>query len=338
MADSPSTKPKDQNKEPPAPEVLQPKAETESAERESSGDSRSDPKAKPPAKRPHRTYRPSHKATFIGVAVVAIILLINSVVIFFVVKHQAKTSQLVQGQVSINQSALDKLGVKRSSVGDNGVELTVNPNSRFNGSVQVGGDVSIAGQLILSKRFSASDASLAQLQAGKVSISDLNVNGDGTVTNLNVRQNLAVAGNSRLQGAATFDSSVNITGNLVIGGQLTVNNLHIQSLKVDSVIQLNGHFITSGLTPGIGSVSCGRATISGDDASGTIFVGGNCNGPKTVASISFRSRYSGYPHVVVTPVCSGATPYLTGVSTSGFSLGINGSISGGCQFSYIVMQ
>ena len=338
MADSPSSKPKDQNKEPPTPEVLQPKTDTETSAEESSGSSHSAPKPKTTAKRPHRTYRPSHKATFIGLAVVAAILLINSVIIVLVVRHQAKTDQLAQGQVSINQSALDKLGVKRSSVGDSGVELTVNPNARFNGNVKVGGNVSIAGQLILSKRFSASDASLAQLQAGKVSISDLNVNGDGTVTNLNVRQNLAVAGNSRLQGAATFDSSVNITGNLVIGGQLTVNNLHIQSLAVDSIIQLNGHFITSGLTPGVGSGSCGHATISGNDVSGTIFVSGNCSGPKTVASVTFRSGYSAYPHVVVTPICSGPTPYLTSVSSSGFSMGINGSISGGCQFNYIVMQ
>jgi cytoskeletal protein CcmA (bactofilin family) len=338
MADSPSSKPKDQNKEAPPPEVLQPKAETESPERESSGDTHSASKAKASGKRPHRTYRPSHKGTFIGLAVVAVILLINSVIIFVVVKHQAKTEQLAQGQVTIDQSALDKLGVKRSSIGDNGVELTVNPDARFNGDVKVGGNVSIAGQLILSKRFSASDASLAQLQAGKVSISDLNVNGDGTLTNLNVRQNLAVAGNSRLQGAATFDSSVNITGNLVIGGQLTVNSLHIQNLAVDRVIQLNGHFITAGLTPGVGSGSCGPATISGNDSSGTVFVGGNCSGPKTVASITFRTAYSGYPHVAVTPVCSGATPYLRSVSSSGFSIGINGSISGGCQFTYIVMQ
>ncbi|HEX5456546.1 MAG TPA: hypothetical protein VFW77_04230 [Candidatus Saccharimonadales bacterium] len=338
MADSPSPKPKDQNKEPPAPEVLQPKAETESSEKEPANDSRSAPKPKVAGKRTRRTYRPSHKATFIGLAVVAAILLINSVVIFMVVKRQAKTNQLAQGQVTINQSALDKLGVKRSSVGDSGVELTVNPNARFNGNVKVGGNVSIAGQLILSKRFSASDASLAQLQAGKVSISDLNVNGDGTVTNLNVRKDLAVAGNSRLQGAATFDSSVNITGNLVIGGQLTVNNLHIQSLAVDRTIQLNGHFITSGLTPGVGSGSCGHATISGNDAAGTVFVSGNCSGSKIVASVVFRSAYSGYPHVVVTPVCSGATPYLRSVSSSGFSLGMNGSISGGCQFNYVIMQ
>lgn len=338
MADSPSSKPKDQNKEPPAPEVLQPKSEADPPEKESSGDSHSSSKPKPDGKKPRRTYRPSHKGTFIGLAVVAIILLVNSVVIFVVLKRQAKTAQLAQGQVTIDQSALDKLGVKRSPIGDNGVELTVNPNARFNGTLKVAGDVSIGGQLILSKKFSASDASLTQLQAGKVSISDLNVNGDGTVTNMNVRQNLAVAGSSRIQGAATFDSNVNIAGSLVIGGQLTVNNLHIQNLVVDSVMQLNGHFISAGLTPGVGGGSCGGATISGNDVAGTVFVSGSCSGPKTIASVSFRSGYSGYPHVVITPVCSGATPYLRTVSSSGFSIGINGTMSGGCQFNYLVMQ
>lgn len=337
MADDPSSKPKDQNKEPPAPEVLKPKADTDSAAEESSSSQSvaSKPKA---GKHTRRTYRPSHKGTFIGLAVVVAILAINSIGIAFVVRHQAKDSQIDPGQVSINQSALDKLGVKRSSVGDQGVELTVNPDARFNGKVRVGGDVSIGGQLVLSKKFSAADASLAQLQAGNTSLNQLNVNGDGTLTNLNVRKDLAVAGSSRLQGAATFSNNVSVAGNISVGGQLSVNTLHIRNLVADSIIQIGGHLITTGVTPGVSGGACGHASISGNDAAGTVFVGGcGGSGSKTVATVRFRSAYSGYPHVVVTPICSGVTAYLTNVSSSGFSIGTTGSM-GGCQFNYIVMQ
>ncbi|HEX5797518.1 MAG TPA: hypothetical protein VFX86_03960 [Candidatus Saccharimonadales bacterium] len=336
MADSPSSKPKNQSKEPPAPEVLTPKADTDTSSRESSENTSSASKAKA-GKHAHRTYRPSHKATFMGLAVVVAILLINSVIIIFVVKRQSQNSQVEPGQVAISQEALDKLGVKRGPIGDTGVELIVNPDARFNGKVRIGDDVSVGGQLILSKRLSAADASLTQLQAGKTSLSDLNVNGDGTVSNLNVRNDLAVAGTARVQGLAA--NTANISGNISIGGQLSVGTLRVSSLVSDSIIQLGGHFITTGSTPSVSRGSAaGSASISGNDSAGTVFVGvGAGGGSGTLATVHFRNSYSGTPRVVITPVGRAANVYVNSSSGS-FSIGGSGLSAGGYSFNYIVMQ
>jgi hypothetical protein len=296
------------------------------------------------------TYRPSHKATFIGVGVVIGILAINAGIIAFVLNSQSKSkSNSGIASVSISQSSLDKLGVNQTAVGNKGIELTVNPDAKFNGKLQVGGDVTLAGQLKLNAKLSGGDSSFSKLEAGDTALSTLNVNGDGTLTNVNVRSGLNVAGESKLQGAATFSSLVtvysnlNVSGNVAIGGQLAINALHVSTLITDSSITLGGHFITSGSRPSVsaGSVgSNGTVSISGNDAAGTVAVNVGVGGASGIlAYVSFRTNYSNTPHVVITPIGSGAGSVYVNRSASGFSIGVNGSLTaGGYAFDYIVEQ
>src|SRR5487761_1115000 len=64
-----------------------------------------------PKKPPRRTFRPSHRATFIGLAVVVAILAINAAVFTILLKKQATNDQLAKGQVSISTADLNKLGI-----------------------------------------------------------------------------------------------------------------------------------------------------------------------------------------------------------------------------------
>jgi hypothetical protein len=125
---------KDNNK--PAPEVLKPQSDSasdEPADKDKHGAS-----ARPAMKLRRGPYRPSHKATFVGLAVVVAILAINVGVIAFVLKGQSKTGTSVnKDQVTLSQASLDKLGMNRTEVGDKGIELTVGPNATFNGAVKV---------------------------------------------------------------------------------------------------------------------------------------------------------------------------------------------------------
>lgn len=352
MASNPSTESTTKTSEPPAPEVLKPQSETgpktTDAEKSTAagGGSRD-------AKHLRRgTYRPSHKATFIGLAVVVAILAINAGVIAIVINNgQPKNkTQANQGQVTISQGVLDKLGVSRNSIGDAGIQLVVNPNARFNGALQVGGDVSVAGQLKLNSKFSATDASLAQLEAGNTSLSQLNVNGSGTISTLNLRNDLIVTGASHLQGTATFsqlvtvNNSMNISGNLAVGGTLSVNNLHVSTFVADSTVTIGGHVITGGSAPGVGPGSAlganGTVSISGNDASGTVATNiGTGAGGGILAYVSFHSRYSNIPHVVVTPVGAGIGSFYVNRNSSGFSIGVNGGLApGGYAFDYIIEQ
>lgn len=346
MAKPPSPPSQNETAEPPAAEELKTQAAEAAAVVSPSA---SQPQA---ARRPHRgTYRPSHKATFIGLTVVVLILAINAGIIAFVIKNQSKTaSQANLGQVTLNPNVLNKLGVSRNSVGDLGMELVVGPNSRFNGTVQVGGDVSIAGQLKLNSSLTANNASLTQLQAGTTSLSQLNVNGDETVSSLNLRKDLAVAGATRLQGPVTLsqlltvNSDVSIAGNLSVGGVLSVNNFHASSVIADSTITIGGHIITRGSAPGVGPGSAlganGTVSISGNDASGTVAVNiGTGAGSGIVAYVAFRNAYSNIPHVVITAIGGGVGSVYANRSASGFSIGVNGPLApGGYAFDYIVEQ
>jgi hypothetical protein len=347
MASGPSNK----SNEPPAPEELKPQTENDSSgdtADEKSGEAQH--VAAPAVKRPRRgTYRPSHKATFIGLAVIIAILAINAGIIIFVVKGQAKTNaQLAsQGQVTVNQAALDKLGVNRNPVGDQGIQLTVNPNAKFNGNVQIGGNVTIGGQFSLNQPLSANSATFTTLKAGKTAVSELNINGDATASNLNLRKDMSVVGTSRLQGPVNVSSlltaaGINVTGNLSVGGVLAVNSFHASTLVVDGNVTIGGHVITRGSSPGVsrgGAVgSSGTVSISGNDASGTVAVNAGVGATTgKVACVSFRRNYSNTPHVIITA----SAPLNSYVSrnSAGFCIYVGNAMSpGGYAFDYIVQQ
>ncbi|HEX5744263.1 MAG TPA: hypothetical protein VFX84_02320, partial [Candidatus Saccharimonadales bacterium] len=298
--------------------------------------------AKPP-KRLHRTYRPSHKATFIGLAVVGVVLAVNAVIISLVVKSQSKAKDPLSDQVTIDQEALDKLGVNRSPIGESGIQLTIGPNTRFTGKVDVGGSVSVAGQVKVNDELSAPQASLAKLQAGDTTLSKLNVNGDSTLSKLTLRDDLQVSGTSRLHnvtvtGLLTVNNSLNVAGNLGVGGTLAVGKLSTNGLVI------SGHVVTAGATPGVGRGGCigsnGTVSISGNDQAGTVAINvgaGAC--PGTLASIAFRSQYGGTPHVVITPVNRGMNNFYVSRNASGFTIGASSAPSpGGYAFDYIVEQ
>lgn len=295
------------------------------------------------------SYRPSHRATFIGLAVVILILGINAGVITFVIKGQDKKIKQATGQVTISQAALDKIGMNQTPVGDSGIVLTVNPNAKFNGTLQVAGTTTIGGQLILNKALTVSNANITQLEAGNTSLQQLNVNGDGTMSNLNLRSTLVVTGSARIQGPTvlsnllTVNGSENVSGGLSVGGTLAVGTFHTSSLVSDYGLTFGGHVITEGSAPGVSKGSALAVTdtvsISGNDAAGTVAVDiGASPVSGVVANVSFRSNYSNTPHVIVTAVGGGASDVYVNRSASGFSIGVSSLSSGGHAFDYIVEQ
>lgn len=349
MADSPSSEKKDKTSEPPAPEVLKPQSDKEAPTTESKDASASPIKSA--TRQHHGTYRPSHKATFIGLGVVVGILAINAGVIAFLMKSQVTdAAQNSQGVVTLSPAALEGLGVSRNSVGNLGTELTVGPNSRFNGKVTVGGDVSVGGQLSLNGNFTAAQASFAKLEAGDAAVSQLNINGDATATNLNLRKDMTIAGLTRLQGPVTMtqlltvNNNVNISGNLAVGGTLSARSFQASSLVSDTTLVVGGHIISRGaapsVSPGNALGSNGTISISGSDAVGTVAanvgVGANSG---TVAMVTFRQPYGATPRVIVTGGGRGVGNWYVNRSSTGFTVGVSNPMPpGGYFFDYIVMQ
>ena len=331
----------------PAPEALHPQAEAPVPD-QSAADA-----AKAPLKSRHYAYRPSHKATFIALIVVVGILAINAgIIAFIIMKGQSKVNKLAQGQVIVSQGVLNKLGVSDNPIGDQGIQLQVNPDAKFNGKVQVAGDMNIAGKLSLNQPFTAPSANFNQLQAGKVAFSDIDVNGNGTLTNLNIRDQLVVNGVTRLQGTTTVsnlftvENSENVRGNLSVGGVLSINTLHLSSLAVDTTLSVGGHILTSGQSPsatGGGSAlgSNGTVGISGNDQAGTISVNiGVGASTGTLANVTFHLPYGSTPHVVITGIGKGmGSIYVASRNANGFSVGTDTALSpGGYAIDFIVAQ
>lgn len=348
MADSPSSETKDKTSQPPAPEVLKPQADSTSPAPETSSAAAATLARKRPR---HVTYRPSHKATFVGAGVVIGILAINAGAIFFFLKGTGEGgSSLNRSEVTLSSEVLDGLGVSRNAVGNAGTELVVGPNSRFNGKVTIASDVNIAGQLKLNSKFSAAEASLAKLEAGDTAVSQLNVNGDATISTLNLRKDLNIAGATRLQGAVTISqlltvtNNLNVTGNLAVGGTLSARGFQASSLVSDSTLVIGGHIITRGSAPNAGPGNAlgnnGTISISGNDAAGTVAVNigtGAVSG--IIANVAFRNQYGSTPRVVVTGVGRGIGSVYVNRTIGGFSIGVNDALApGGYAFDYIVMQ
>lgn len=356
MADDPSSSNKDKTSSAPEPEVLKP--QSDEATKDTAGSSEPHVQAAHkvliPHKSRHGSYRPSHKATFIGLAVVGLILLLNGGVIYFVMRGQSQANASTnRDEVTLSTEALDGLGVSRNSVGELGTELTIGPDTTFNGSVKIAGTTSIGGELKLNSKFTASDASLAKLQAGETAVNTLNVNGDTTTSNLNARKDLSVAGLTRLQGAVTIsqiltvNNNLNVAGNLAVGGTLSARSFQASALVSESTLVVGGHIITRGaaVSVGRGGALAGTDTISvsGNDTAGTVAVNiGTGTRSGILANVSFRSNFSITPHVVVTAVGPGASDVYITRTVGGFSIGV-GSIDGGLggrsvAFDYIVMQ
>lgn len=316
-----------------------------------------DPEKKAPATSAFNTqigprrgsYRPSSRATFIGLTVVGLIVAINIGVIMFVMRTQDTPTQVNKDTVTLSAETLSKLGMTKTVVNNEGTELVVGPNSKFNGTVTIASDVSIAGTLNLNNTLEAADARLNKLQAQTVQLDQLNVNSDGTMSTLNLRKDLNVAGNTKLQGTVTIaqlltvSNNVNIVGSVAIGGTLSVRNFQASSLTSDTTLTIGGHIISRGTAPtvstGPGVGSNGTASIGGSDAAGTIAVntGVGATGG-LLALVTFNRAYAQTPHVIVTPVGNYVNVYINRTA-NGFSIFSSGALApAGYAFDYVVMQ
>jgi hypothetical protein len=341
----------DQAVESPAAEVLKPRVDDGTPTVEAASASQR-PATPATGKRPRRrTYRPSHKATFIGLAAVVLILTINAGVLGFVLKNKSKTGQLNSGQVTISPAALSKIGVNSSTIGNSGVVLVVSPDAQFNGKMTVAGDVNIGGQLKLNSTFTASNANLTQLEAGNTSLSQLEVNGNTTLSNVSLRNGLAVQGTTQLQGPVTIsqlltvNSNLNVVGNVAVGGTLSTRTFSADSLTSTSTLTIGGHIITGGLSPSAGPGgsalgSNGTVSISGNDTVGVIDINiGTGASGGTLVKVAFHTQYGSTPRVVISPVGVAGNFYILDLTSSGFSVGVgNGLPPGGYSIDYIAEQ
>ncbi len=286
------------------------------------------------------TYRPSHKATFIGLGVVIAILAINAIILGFVIKGSGSSSKPISQGVAISPGVLSKLGVNDTQIGNANETLIVDPSAQFNSKLSVAGNVSIGGQLNLNSTLSTTAASLGQIKAGSETVNQISINGNATTANLSVTGNLGVGGTAQFQNSLDVAQILSVAGsaavanNLSVGNNLTAKNISTNNLTLAGNLVFGNHLISSGGTPSVGPGgpalgNQGSVSINGDDSAGTISVnvGANASSAGPLISLAFTSQYTSVPRVVITAIGSPVNFYLYSVSTGGFTVATSSVLS-----------
>ena len=299
------------------------------------------------------TFRPSHKAMFIGLGVVIIILGINAAVLGYLLNQESANQKSIDAKgVSISPSTLSKLGVNDTSIGNTNEKLIVDPTAQFNSQLTVAGNVSIGGQLHLNSTLNATNANFSQLQAGNSSVNSININGAATASTLGVKSNFEVGGTATFQNAVTIagllsvNASAAISSNLSVGGELSASNIAVGNVVASGSIEVESHIITAGASPsvsrGAALGSYGSVSLSGNDIAGTIALGVGAGAPPQggiAAYVVFHSPYSSPPVVVITPLGSYAPFFVGSTGTGRFTINSASGLSpGGYQINYMVEQ
>ncbi len=265
-----------------------------------------------------------------------ILLIIVSLIIVFVVvqssnKQAAKDDTITTQELT--QEAIDNLSSNEATVGDPKQLLNIESNAVFAGKVLIRDGLDVAGPIKVG---------------GDLNLPGITVSGKSAFDEVQVNS-LAIAGDTSVQGVLTVQNGLTVNGKASFGGPVSAPSLTVDALSLTGDLQFGRHIDAGGGTPGVsgggGIGSGGTVTISGTDTAGTVTVNaGSGAGNGTLANITFTSAFNGNPHVVIVPITangvsiSNARFYLSSRSTTGFTIGVNGTISNSISFDYIVID
>ncbi|HEX7964043.1 MAG TPA: hypothetical protein VF466_05670 [Candidatus Saccharimonadales bacterium] len=222
--------------------------------------------------------------------------------------QQAKNNLDTQ---NLSQQELQQLASTDVTVGNNKQVLTVQANAVFAGSVLVRSGLEVAGSIKVG---------------GELSLNSLKVQGATQLGDTQVN-NLTIVGTLNLQGTLALKNGINVTGASTFSGPLTATSITTGTLTLNGDLALTHHIAAGGPTPSIarGSATGGGGTVSlsGSDTSGSITINTGTNPPAgCFATISFTTKFASTPHVVITPIGSGAAglEYYIDRSTASFTI------------------
>ena len=241
------------------------------------------------------------------------VLVIAGVIIgvaYFQSKKQSSNG-VVQSQ-NLTQKALDQLANSDTQVGDAKQVLNVQSNAVFAGKILVRDSLEVAGSVQVG---------------GTTTLASLTVSGASNLEQAQVTKNISVGGDASIQGSVTISKSMQVNGGGTFNGPLAAPQITTSVFQLNGDLTLTHHIIAGGSTParsnGPALGSGGTSSVSGSDTSGTLSVNtGNGAGAGCFATITFTQKYTGTPHVSVTPVGpdAGALDYYVTRNSSSFSI------------------
>jgi cytoskeletal protein CcmA (bactofilin family) len=262
--------------------------------------------------------------------ILIVVLAVGLVLVGIQKGKKAATVATISNQ-QLSQDELNKLKGTDSVVGDAKQTLNIESNAVFAGkvlfkdSIDVAGTIKVGGALNLPGITVSGTSNFDQIFANKLSIAgDTNINGQ-----LNVQKGLTV------------------TGGASFGGPISAPQLTVQSLQLNSDLQINKHLDAGGPTPskadGGGLGGGGTTSISGTDTAGTVAInfGSGASSTGCYITVNFTSKYPSTPHVVIAATSGAAAQlnyYASRTNTSFQICSAGGSASGNATFDYIVID
>lgn len=228
---------------------------------------------------------------------------------------------------TLTADALKQLANTDATIGGSSQTLTIQGNAVINGQTLTRGKLDVAGTLQTSGGITAPTLNVASnTSLGPTQAQSLQVKGSATITGDTTLRNLNVGGTSTFSGAITAGkltvSSLILSGN----AQLTVPN-HIRFDGPTPSRSINSSALGGG----------GSASISGSDTSGTVDIRtGNNPGTGCMVTLNFHTPYSNNPHVIISPIDSGASKvqYYVSRSRTSFSICSSGNTPSHQSFAY----
>lgn len=264
---------------------------------------------------------------------VALILIAIAVIVFSLVQNRNSNnnSQLEVTTEPLSEEILDQLRQTDVKVGNPKQILSIESNAVFAGKVLVKDTLEVASSINAG---------------GSINTPSLNVSGSSAMNQLQANQ-LQITGDASIQGSMNVQNNLTVSGSGTFNGGLTASSLNIQNLNIDGDLQFNRHITPSGGNPsksdGNALGAGGTSSVSGTDTAGTVTIntGGN-PASGCFITVNFTQGFNGTPHVVITPVGSGAAGLNYYINRSGdnFSICSTNPAPGSqnLMFDYIVVN
>lgn len=242
---------------------------------------------------------------------VLLMVLASGAVAVAVIRNQTSKQKATSlSAQNLTPDQLSKLANNSSTIGSSNQVLNIGSSAIF------------AGQVLAKQTLAVAQSANI---GGSVTAAGVTISGTSILGQAQASQ-LTVSGTSTMQGALVVGQGLTVNGAANFGGSVNINQLTVQSVQFNGSVNIK-HLGGSGTSPshstGSNLGSGGTASISGSDLTGTININtGSSPSAGCFITVTFSQAFQTVPHVIVSPVESGAAGlqyYVTRTSTN-FSL------------------
>jgi cytoskeletal protein CcmA (bactofilin family) len=289
------------------------------------------PASPPPPPQKKRQFHLPHPSKYILLFIALVLMAATSIVMAVVMSHKNNNAGI--STQNLTQSQLEQLANNNLNVGDSSQILTVGASAVFGGQVLIKQNLDVAGAIKVGS---------------SLNLPGITVSGSSSFNQISTSQ-LIVSGDTVIQGQLTVGKNLNIAGSASFAGAVSVNQLTVQSLTLNSDLILNHHIQPGGASPVASAGSAigngGTVSISGSDTGGVVTINtGNSASSGALVNVTFNAKFNATPDVIITPASSAAAglSYYVSRTTTGFSIDVTSSSpvpsSSVLVFDYIVLD